>query len=77
MQNVQDVVMQLKDLVGRLSKLAALGCKCELRKMNISETVETSKRPSSPVSITSNQSSSSDGDSEPNRVSITALNILQ
>ncbi len=68
--------MQLKDLVETLNKLAALGCKCEQRKRN-SETVETGKRPSSPASITSNQSSSSDVDSEPNRVSITALNISQ
>lgn len=76
MQNLENVVMQLKDSVGRLNKLAALGCKCQQQKMNISKTVETSKRPSSPISITSNRSSSSDVDSEPDRVSIT-LNILQ
>ncbi len=69
MQNLQDVVTQLKHSVGILNQLASVGFKCKERRIDAPDTIEdiSSKRPTSPIVTIVKQASSSD--SEPDSVS--------
>jgi hypothetical protein len=70
MQNLQDIVTQLKHSVGTLDQLASVGLKCKQRRIDAPDTIEdiSSKRPSSPIVNTIVKQASS-SDSEPDSVS--------
>ncbi len=75
MQNLQDVVTQLKHSVDILNQLVSVGFKCKEGRIDAPDTIEdiSSKRPSSPIVTIAKQPSSSD--SEPDSVS-TFISII-
>ncbi|XP_028417534.1 uncharacterized protein LOC114541940 isoform X2 [Dendronephthya gigantea] len=65
MQNLQDVVTQLKHSVGILDQLASVGFKCKQQGIGAPDTIkDVSKRPSSPTVTIANKASSSDSESD-------------